>query len=50
MALEFVENKAITRIKYRSMTPLSIMELDVNFDGGNASNNLLSKVSDLLHP
>jgi hypothetical protein len=36
MALEFVENKVITRTKYKSMTPLLILESDVNFDGGNA--------------
>jgi hypothetical protein len=40
MALEFVENKAIIKTKYRSMAPLLILESDVNFDGGNASNEL----------
>ncbi len=40
MTLEFVENKAIIITKYRSMTPLSILESNVNFDGGNASYEL----------
>ncbi len=40
MTFEFVENKAIIITKYRSMTPLSILESNVNFDGGNASYEL----------
>jgi hypothetical protein len=40
MAFEFVENKAIIRIKYRSMTPLPILESDVNFDVSNDSDEL----------
>lgn len=40
MALEFVENKVIIKTKYKSMTPLPILESNFNFDGGNASDEL----------
>ncbi len=40
MVLEFVENKAIIRTKYISMNPLLILESNINFDGGNASDEL----------
>jgi hypothetical protein len=40
MAFKFVENKAITGVEYSRKTPLPILESNINFDGGNAFDEL----------